>query len=167
MRTKIHNFDPDRKIGMFTVMEQFLLKGYSLEVKPITGNKLTMSVHGSKGKRSTVSIIYSDTVISTSKVFGKCIIWILTKKDEDRVDDSHYYVFVHFDKTTYKYRYFIVPNKEVSQYLCYEHKQWMESKSTHHENNMRTFRLGLFYEKYNFNVLMVSDYEDKWNAIES
>ncbi|MFZ5534605.1 MAG: hypothetical protein ACOY3M_00395 [Patescibacteria group bacterium] len=165
MRTKIHNFDPDRKIGLFNIIEQFFFHGYSTEIKPTNGSRITMVVRGTQGTVSTVSIMYTDAGILNSKIFGKCLTWILSKKDEDRTDDSYFYVFVHFDKSTYKYRYFIVPNNVVTQYLYYEHKAWMETKGATKESTVRTFRLGLFYEEYNFNVPMAGSYEDKWNNI--
>ena len=110
-------------------------------------------------------IVYSDAPISESKIFGKCLTWGLFKSDEERIDDDFYYAFIYFDKSTYKYRYFIVPNADVAKYLSYEHKHWLESKTSHKDNAFRAFRLGLYYEKYNHDVSMVYDYEDKWDII--
>ena len=156
----------DQKIGMYSVIERFLLKKYNLTAQAQSSGHVLLTFKPEDGKEVSVIVAFSDKKPSNSKIFGKCLSWKLFAKDENR-QGNLYYVFVYFDKQLIKHRFFIVPNNKVVGYLIYEHKYWLKSKSSHKDNPFRAFRLGLFYENYNNKVPMVYEYEDRWDLIKS
>jgi len=154
----------DQKIGVYSVIERFLKKGYALMAQTNKSGNVVLSFKQKNGDEVTIIVAYSDRKGLDSKTFGKCLGWRLFAKDE-KVEGNVYYVFIHFDKALIKHRFFIVPNSEVVKYIKYEHKYWLDSKPSHKDNPFREYRLGLFYEKYNHKVSLVYDYEDKWSLI--
>lgn len=156
----------DQKIGVYSVIERFMKKGYALMAQTNTSGNVALSFRLKNGDEVTVLVAYSDTKPSNSKIFGKCLSWKLFAKDEKR-QGNIYYVFIYFDKELLKHRFFIVPNDEVISYLKYEHKYWLDSKSSHKDNPFRAFRLGLFYDKFNPKVGLTHEYENNWDLIQS
>ena len=156
----------DQKIGVYSVIERFLKKGYALMAQTNTSGNVSLSFKSKEGHDVTIIVAYSDTKPSDSKIFGKCLSWKLFAKDEKR-EGNIYYVFIYFDKKLIKHRFFVVPNEEVIKYLKYEHQYWLDSKSSHKDNPFRAFRLGLFYEKYNHKVALAYEHEDRWFLIKS
>ncbi len=155
----------DQKVGLYSVIERFTKNKYKLISQSRSGGKDLLSFQTQNNKELILFVGYSDSKPSNSKIFGKCLKWSMFKKEEEREGNNIFYIFINFDKKLVKYRFFIVPNKEVVKYLKYEHKYWMAQNSEYKENSFRAFRLGVFYGKYNHDVPMVYEYEDRWDLI--
>lgn len=155
----------DQKVGIYSVIDRFKKNKHKLISQTRSGGKDVLSFETPRNKELILLVGYTDKKPSNSKIFGKCLKWSMFKKDEEREGSNVFYSFIYFDKNLVKYRFFIVPNKEVVKYLKYEHKYWMDQNSAYKENSFRAFRLGVFYEKYNHDVPMVYEYEDRWDLI--
>jgi len=68
--------------------------------------------------------------------------WILDKKSEDFFSPKHYYVFVSLYPEHPKF--FVVPSKNVSEYIKTNHKEWLNGKkkdgTSRKDTSMRKFR---------------------------
>lgn len=157
----------DQKIGVYSVIERFLKKGYALMAQANKSGNIVLSFRQKNGDEVTLIVAYTEDKSQNSKIFGRCLHWKLYAKDELRHGKNIYYVFIHFDKQLIKHSFYIIPNDEVVKYIKYEHQFWLKSNSSHKDCAFRELRLGLFYEKYNHKVFMAYDYEDKWDLIKA
>jgi hypothetical protein len=80
--------------------------------------------------------------------------WILDKKAETFVSDSHYYVFVALKTKMQRPDFYIVPSKIVGEYVANAHKNWLlqpsKNGSPHNDNPVRNFfdKTGTYKEKW-------------------
>jgi len=63
-----------------------------------------------------------------SKLFGDNYEWIMDKKHEDIVIPHLFYCFVLLRENKQLPRFFIVPSREVAEYVKWEHKHWLECR---------------------------------------
>jgi hypothetical protein len=70
--------------------------------------------------------------------------WVLTKKSESFVADDHYYVFVVLHAVGHHLDYYVVPGKDVAEYISTSHREWLAGKkkdgSPRKDSSMWVFR---------------------------
>lgn len=68
--------------------------------------------------------------------------WPMGKKHEDLIDPKLVYCFVHLSDPNEKPKYFVVPSKEVAEYVKWQHQHWLKSRTNPvKETTMRNFRI--------------------------
>lgn len=157
--------------GEFAVLSQLAARGFDAN--------LTM------GHTKGVDILVSDPL--TNKMFkievkttlektatetfygeGRFHYWIMSQKQELIKDNDLYYCFVMVDANI-KFRYFIVSNEVVSNYVKDQHDFWLSTREVVNKiTSMRKFRLGLESEnKYKMPTPLAKVYEDNWDILRS
>jgi hypothetical protein len=70
--------------------------------------------------------------------------WILNQKAEDYFADNLFYAFVNLKTDQERPDFFIVPSKDVADYVRDGHKRWLEAPGKygqpHNDSNVRKFR---------------------------
>jgi hypothetical protein len=62
-----------------------------------------------------------------------------------------------------RFRFFIVPSAVVARYVWDQHSHWIQADTTHKDQEMRLFRIGVGApEEYLTSTPLASEYEDKW-----
>ena len=78
--------------------------------------------------------------------------WLLSKKAENFVGFTLYYVFVKLDTGGNPIKYYIVPSNDVANYVTKSHRKWLETPGKqgqkHNDSTMRTFCIDEDDEKY-------------------
>jgi len=156
--------------GEFAVLSQLALRGYDANLTLGHTKSIDILVSDSKtGKMFKLEVktnyLSSRSAGGSSKLFGNYVsAWIMNEKHEHLIDPKLYYCFVNIDKKGQSFRFFIVPNRVVAQYVKLQHKLWLDAKASHsRENKMRTFRVGLKNEKYPILTPTIEEYENNWN----
>jgi len=156
--------------GEFAVLSQLALRGYDANLTLGRTKSVDILVSDTKTGRMLrlevkTNYLSSRSAGGSSKLFGKFVsAWIMNEKHEHISDAKLYYCFVNIDKKGQTFRFFIVPNKIVAQYVQKQHKLWLDDKpSRSRENKMRTFRIGLKAEKYPIPTPTAKEYENNWD----
>lgn len=132
--------------GEFYAMHRFFLEGY--EATLTLGNTKSVDIlllNPRNGKQFKVEVKTSTTTMN-EKLFGKTLSWIMNKKHEEIKDNSLNYCFVYMPKDkNIKSRIFIVPSKDVAEYVVWQHQHWLkaEHKKEVKDSDMRRFRIAL------------------------
>ncbi|MCW3983206.1 MAG: hypothetical protein NWE96_04345 [Candidatus Bathyarchaeota archaeon] len=151
--------------GEFFTVAQLFVHGYL--ATPTLGKTKHMdifAVNPNNSKRIIVEVKTTDekTGLYNTKPFGSNYEWIMDKKNEDIVDDNLFYCFVLLRENQLP-RFFIVPSRNVAEYLKWEHEQWMNYQRPNgempKETTIRTFRVGLKSSNYEIGL----KYEDNWS----
>jgi len=112
-----------------------------------------------KDKRLCIEVKTSDEKTARYKTspFGDNFEWIMDKKHEDIKDENLFYCFVLLRGTKQLPRFFIVPSKDVADYLKGEHKYWMSMprKKPVKETSIGTYRIAVNDRRY----------EDNWDLL--
>jgi hypothetical protein len=112
-----------------------------------------------KDKRLRIEVKTSDekTARYKTKPFGDNFEWIMDKKHEEIKDENLFYCFVLLRGTKQLPRFFVVPSKDVADYLKWEHEYWVSvpRKKPVKETSIRVFRVGVNDKKY----------EDNWDLL--
>lgn len=102
-----------------------------------------------------------------SKQFGCNYEWIMDKKHESIVDDKLFYCFVQLLGNDKMPLFFIVPSKDVADYVKKEHEYWLKlprKKQIKKEDDdlipIRMFRIAFDAQSHG---LKAADYENKWS----
>ena len=71
--------------------------------------------------------------------------WILTQKAEDDFQDNLFYVFVNLKTDLERPEYFIVPSKDVADFVREGHARWLKEPGRHgqphKDSNVRKFQV--------------------------
>ena len=95
-----------------------------------------------------------------AKVFGegRFYKWPMSAKHESVAQDDVVYCFVALSEPDVRPRFFLVPSRDVAQYVKWEHKHWLASRPKRIKDNPhRTFRI----EEND-----PHGYEDNWAAFD-
>ncbi len=160
--------------GEFAVLSELALRdvnanmtlGNTKNVDILVSNPRTKKMYRLEVKTSHGS---ARSKPSNSKLFGLAMYWMMGEKHEKIEDENLLYCFVHIDsaKDGTKYRFFIVPNKVVAEYVSAEHKHWRaRGTDKGNPNAMRTFRIGVKNEHYPIPTPIADDYENNWSFCE-
>lgn len=103
---------------------------------------------------------------SDKSQFGENYKWQMSKKDERKIDPKLYYCFVSLRGEKERPKFFIVPSKEVAEYVKWQSNYWFglkRKKPVDKETKMRAFRIGT---KPNSKGLKpIKKYEDAWHIL--
>lgn len=155
--------------GEFAVLSQLTLRGYDAN----------MTLGHTKGVDILVSDPNSNRMFkvevktsfaskpSHSKMFGHTLAWMMTDKHEGISDSNLFYCFVNIEEQTNIFRFFIVPNALVAQYVKEQHQYWLNNRpglsKKEIEIPMRQFRIGIDEAEYQIPTPLAKDYENKWD----
>ncbi len=93
--------------------------------------------------------------VKTSKINKPS--WILNKKSENKHSKNFFYIFVIIPNITSKPEYYIVPSKNVSDFISKSHKNWLSGKKKNggfrKDTNMRVFKDG------------ENNFKDRWDLL--
>ena len=153
--------------GEFAVLSQLALRGIDanltlgntksvdiLASDPATGKMIRLEVKTSYGKRP-----------SNSKLFGKTLSWIMSKKHESIIDPGLLYCFVNIEDEGKSFRYFIVPSHVVAAYVKASHQFWLDQRPKAKDSSIRNFKLGVDTDGYLIETPLAEDYENQWKLI--
>lgn len=80
--------------------------------------------------------------------------WLLNKKDETGATENLFYIFVILKNENERPDFFIVPSKEVAEYIQTKHQEWLskpgKNGEAHQDSKMRKFidEDGKYFEKW-------------------
>lgn len=104
-------------------------------------NTSTLNSYSIQVKTSSINMIKNES-------------WVLSKKCENLVGDSFFYVFVNISKKDSP-EFFIVPSREVAKKVKDEHNKWLSKAGKNHkDNNVRTY-----------SFVDAKQYLDKWDLL--
>lgn len=154
--------------GEFAALSQLTLRG--LDANMTLGNTKSVDILVSNPSTGNMFRIEVKTTFSNkparSKLFGYTMSWIMSEKHESITDPKLYYCFVNIEKETNIFRFFIVPNKIVADYVKNQHIYWLNSRKVAMDNAlipMRQFRIGLDNsDNYSIPTPLASEYENRW-----
>ncbi len=122
--------------GEYYVAGELSHRGYISSITLRNTRGIDIIVSNKKGTKSA-------TIQVKSTQNNKKDSWILTQKSEDFFSDNHFYVFVNLDEPGIRPKFFIVPSKEVSEFISSSHKNWLNkvgrNGQKHMDNPMRLF----------------------------
>jgi hypothetical protein len=152
--------------GEFAVLSQLVLRGFDANMT--LGHTKGVDILVSDPKNNRMFKIEVKTGYggkpSSSRLFGNTISWMMSEKHESIVDDNLFYCFVHIEKTTNVYRFFIVPSRLVARYVKNQHQYWLRTVPGVENTIIRQFRIGVGNKKeYKISTLLATDYENKWD----
>lgn len=158
--------------GEFAVLSQLALRGFDANMTLGHTKGVDILASNSRtGKMFKIEVKTSyDRKPSRSKLFGYTLSWIMAQKHENVIDKELYFCFVNIERTSNSFRFFIVPNDVVSEYVERQHNFWQERDGGTHphiETKMRNFRIGLSWEQseYTINTPLSSKYENSWELL--
>jgi len=68
--------------------------------------------------------------------------WPMSVKHESIIDEKLIYCFVHIEDADTLPKFFLVPSKDVAEYVKWEHQYWLDSRKHEVKNTtMRNFRI--------------------------
>jgi hypothetical protein len=157
--------------GEFAVLSQLVLKGFNANMTLGKTKGVDIIGYCDNGKmfRLEVKTRRENDKPKSSKLFGKynCS-WLMDEKHEEihYANDNLFFCFVKIENDT-KFRFFIVPNRKVVDYIKKQEKYWLDADKKHNSTKMREFRLSL---KENSSIpdslkLIDEEYEDKWEIL--
>ena len=151
--------------GEFFVLAQLNLRGYdaSLTLGNTKGvDIIVMNNETNKGYK--VEVKTTTNKPSKSKLFmdwhnnNPCFNWIMSKKNETIIADNLIYCFVHISDIQSMPKFFLVPSKEVAEYVKSQHEYWLSTrKSLKSDSSLRKFRI---------EVNDPNNYENNWALFE-
>lgn len=156
MEKKKFTVDAGEKIligisGEYFVAGELTRQGYiaSLTLKNTKGVDILVTNKGS----TKIALIQVKTTTQND--------WLLGKKAEGWIGMNLYYVFVKLDSEGRQIRYYVVPSKEVANYVTKSHRKWLKTPGRkdkkHKDNSIRIFKIEKNEEKY----------LDKWSNLNS
>jgi len=153
--------------GEFAVLSQLSLRG--IDANLTLGNTKSVDILVSVPKSGNLYRIEVKTTF-TSKTqgieWGPSFHWQMKEKHDLISDPKLIFVFVHLNDDGKNARFFVVPSDIVGQYCYQEHQHWLATNSSHTDNDIRTFRIGLDeVGNYNPPIPMATEYEDAWNLL--
>jgi hypothetical protein len=135
--------------GEYYVAAELSKRGYLASITLRNSENIDIICSNQKGTKS-MSI---QVKTSSSKVPK----WILTKKSEDRYSDKLFYVFVLLKDLGAMPEYYIVPSKEVANYIRNSHKEWL--KGTKKNGECRKDSSMRIYEDKEM------EYKNRWDLL--
>ncbi|PUA33206.1 MAG: hypothetical protein B7O98_01865 [Zestosphaera tikiterensis] len=176
--------------GEFYVVAQLFQRGFV--ATPTLGKTKHVDIlvyHPETGRRVIIEVktTQEETAKKKSKLFGENYEWIMHEKHENIVDPNLFYCFVLLRRVNELPRFFIVPSKEVAEYVKEEHKRYLrhrEDKAREAMKKKGTNKISykgkeLTLEEYikrvdeeckgmrkfRISTKEKSKYEDNWNAL--
>jgi hypothetical protein len=159
--------------GEFAVLSQLALRGYDANmvlghtkgVDILVSDPATRRMYKLEVKTNYQSNRDEPQV---SKVHGPSVsTWILSKKNEEIIDDALFYCFVNIARPTNSFRFYIVPSAVVARYVREEHALWLKVKREEgkkvKDSAMRIFRIGLEHQTYVIQTPTAERYENNWS----
>ncbi len=107
---------------------------------------------------------------SSNQGVGTGLSWMVGEIDKKTISDDMFFCFVHLviNKDELEFRFFIVPSKDVSEYVENAFNFWLNEVNTRDEKNtVKKFLLGEKGKEYpsGFKTLIQEDYEDNWDLL--
>lgn len=152
--------------GEFAVLSQLSLRGFDANMTLGHTKGVDILISDPRTNRMCkmeVKTHFRNTP-TRSKLFGHCLAWVMSEKNETIYDSSLLYCFVVVEHPTNNFRYFIVPSDVVSRYVKEQHQYWLTARDGR-PNLMRQFRIGLEDGGYSIDTPLAKDYEDRWDFI--
>ncbi len=156
--------------GEFAVLSQLALYGYDANMT--LGRTKSVDILASDPKTDKFYQIEVKTKLDTrknttdsdSRLFGKIVSsWMMGEKHETIHRPNLWYCFVLIAQETKATRFFLVPNKVVSEYVQAQHQLWLkEEGKVHKDTQMRSFRIGKKGEEYKISTPTAEQYENNW-----
>lgn len=90
-----------------------------------------------------VEVKTSSTKPGKAKLFGDGVFlsWTMSKKHEHADDSNLIYCFIKLREVTELPQFFIVPSKDVAEYVRWQHQYWLSTNESRMDSNMRQFRI--------------------------
>ncbi len=90
-----------------------------------------------------VEVKTSSTKPGKAKLFGDGMFlsWTMSKKHEHATDPNLVYCFIKLREVTELPQFFIVPSKDVAEYVRWQHQYWLSTNKSRIDSNMRQFRI--------------------------
>lgn len=110
--------------GEFAVLSQLFLRGFDANVT--LGNTKSVDILASHPETGRLVRIEVKTTLGArpevSRLFGRNMYWVMSKKNEAIADDDLFYCFVAIASETNHFRFYIVPSQEVVRDVCDQHR---------------------------------------------
>lgn len=131
--------------GEFYALAQLTARGLTATLTLGNTKGVDILVRNDNGKLFQVEVkTTTRTKPGREKLFndGKpCYNWILGKSSEERKDENLVYVFIMMERPEDLPRFFIAPGPEVSHYVSWQHKFWLDGDTKRNDSGMRKFRI--------------------------
>lgn len=155
--------------GEFAVLSQLALRGFDANMT--LGNTKSVDILISNprtGKMRRLEVkTHSHNREYVSKVSGRIVgQWRMADKHEKITDEDLFYCFVTIENDTGGFRFYVVPNKVVADFVTASHKYWLETKSTCNDNPIRSFQIGLDHTGYPLLLPNAEDYRNRFDLLE-
>ncbi len=155
--------------GEFAVLSQLALRGFDASMTLGHTKSVDILVSDPTQNRMfkiEVKTHYRNTP-SRSALFGHHLGWMVSKKNEDVIDENLYYVFVSLTGDHTHYRFFIVPSLAVATTVKEQHLYWLQHRTQEEpvDTNVRNFRIGLDEAGYPVGTVLVKDSENRWDLL--
>lgn len=128
--------------GTFFVAAELCQQGIVATVTSRNTEGIDILASNQKGSKS-VSIQVKTSRPELRKSYSRS--WILNKSDEKNFSDNLFYVFVDLKPNNEKPDCYVVPSKEVADYVTKSHSDWLKTPGRngkkHNDNNMRLFEI--------------------------
>ena len=135
--------------GEYLVAGELTLRWYLASITLRNSKGIDIIASNSEGTKS-ISI-----QVKTNSDGGNS--WIVNKKAEDYHSDSHFYIFVAIKELWDRPYFFIVPSKDVSEFVTYSHSEWIKWNKVNGEPRKDT-NMRKFSDKENY-------YLEKWEDL--
>jgi len=138
---------------------------YTLAQLSQRGLVATMTLSNTKGvdilvTNQEINRLYKVEVKTTNRklaresLFGKdpFYFWIMGEKHESIKDKNLFYVFVLLQEENVLPKFFVIPSKDVAEYVKWQHEHWLKSRKVKGKpTTMRKFRINCDDKKYENN----------------
>lgn len=154
--------------GEFAVLSQLAMHGFDANLTlgntksvdilvsyPATGSMRRLEVKTTSNLRT-----YENKVCG--KVEGQ---WRMGEKHESITDKNLYYCFVGMTNHNSSFKFYVVPNRVVANFVTRSHQYWLDSKSTRRDNPMRLFQIGKSKKENSVQLPLASKYENNWDLL--
>lgn len=90
-----------------------------------------------------IEVKTSSTKPGKAKLFGEGMFlsWTMSKKHEELVDPNLVYCFIKLRDVKALPQFFLVPSKDVAEYVRWQHEYWRSTNESLTDTNMRQFRI--------------------------
>lgn len=146
--------------GEFYTLAQLSHRGFIALLTLGRTKDIDVLVYNPKtNKNFHVEVKTTSERIWVTKAFGKNYEWLMNEKHENITNENLHYCFVSLRGQKELPRFFIVPSKDVAEYVKQQHKTWMElpRKKPVKNTGMRVFRI---------DATKPSKYENNWSVLE-
>jgi hypothetical protein len=129
--------------GEFYVLAQLTQRGFVATLTFGNTKKIDILVANEKiNKIFKVEVKTSNRKLGRDLLFSKDPIykWAMQDKHETIIDNNLIYCFVQINSDDSLPEFFLVPSKDVAQYVKWQHKFWMKSRNGN-DSPMRNFRI--------------------------